>query len=402
MNRTVTRRAFTLVELLVVITIIGILIALLLPAVQAAREAARRAQCVNNLKQAGLALHNYHTAYESFPYLRCGTYNGNPISSNMDSLSGWVSLLPYIEQNPLYLQIVNGTGSTTLTGVRAWGPNPVDHGSAFAPFYTQVTQILCPSDDGGRRKQPLDPGRSNYAFCAGDNIGDVDYLVRYPGNTAITQPTRGIFGWHSGTRIADIRDGTSNTVAMSERAICQDQLRVKGGTIVSGKTHSSAPNTCTAGAGVGGLFNSSYNSGNTAAVTGLNYAVGFACYTGFNTVAPPNSPSCSSNTTGSLLVTPPTSKTQAPSMSSVTNGEWGGIYTASSYHPGGVNCLLGDGSVRFISDNIDTGSQTLSESSSFAALTGQASTPLMPNQPSRYGTWGALGTRAGGEQLGAF
>jgi len=397
MNRTVSRRAFTLVELLVVITIIGILIALLLPAVQAAREAARRAQCVNNLKQAGLALHNYHTAYESFPYLRCGTYNGSSDTSNMDRLSGWISLLPYIEQNPLYLQIVNGTGSTVGGfSTRAWGPDPVVRGSAFAPYYTQVTQLLCPSDDGGRRKQPLDPGRSNYAFCAGDNIGDVDYLVQYPGNSSIVQPTRGIFGWHSGTRIADIRDGTSNTIAMSERAICLDQMRIKGGTATSiNVQYSTVPNTCTATAGVGGL----YSTSSTAAVTGLNYAVGFAAYTGFNTVTAPNSPSCSQNTSGALPHTPPTSATQSPATPSDNAG---GIYSASSYHPGGVNCLLGDGSVRFISDSIDTGSQSIPQTQAWAGISGQAAVALMPNQPSRYGTWGALGTRAGGEQLGAF
>ncbi len=406
MSGTLRRRGFTLVELLVVITIIGILIALLLPAVQAAREAARRAQCVNNLKQAGLALHNYHTAYESFPFLRCGTYVSGDATTNLDKLSGWISLLPYIEQNPLYLQIVNGTGTATTSFTRRpWGPDPVAHAVDYTPYFTQVTQILCPSDDGGRRKQPTDAGRSNYAFCIGDNIGNADYLVGYPaGSTTIIQPTRGIFSWHSGTRIADIRDGTSNTIAMSERAICMDPARVKGGTAPNAMGHTTAPSTCSALAGVGGLFATSVTT--PTSCTGLNYACGFCCYTGFNTVLAPNSPSCSSNAptvpTSPVSPAPPATALTTPTAPDTAGTTYGGIFSASSYHPGGVNCMLGDGSVRFVSDNIDTGTLTNNETTSWAALTGQSPTALMPNQPSRWGTWGALGTRASGEQLGAF
>src|SRR4051794_7023724 len=93
------RRGFTLIELLVVIAIIGVLVALLLPAVQAAREAARRSQCTNNLKQIGLGLHNYHDTLESFPASRAGGVFG---SADMDAHSGFVALLPFIEQAPMY------------------------------------------------------------------------------------------------------------------------------------------------------------------------------------------------------------------------------------------------------------------------------------------------------------
>src|SRR5512143_367601 len=99
------RSAFTLVELLVVIAIIGILIALLLPAVQAAREAARRSQCTNNLKQLGLALHNYHDTHQMFVYRKGGTTGGSATQSNQGRLSGFIPLLPYWEQRPMYDRI---------------------------------------------------------------------------------------------------------------------------------------------------------------------------------------------------------------------------------------------------------------------------------------------------------
>jgi prepilin-type N-terminal cleavage/methylation domain-containing protein len=128
MNRIRTcRRAFTLVELLVVIAIIGILVALLLPAIQAAREAARRTQCNNNLKQIGVALHNYHDVFKSFVYMKGGT-NGYGDASRFDGnynrRSGIISLLPFMEQGALYDIIQAGDPTTTppvhLGGAAPW------------------------------------------------------------------------------------------------------------------------------------------------------------------------------------------------------------------------------------------------------------------------------------------
>lgn len=387
MDSTDKRCLFTMIELLAVIAVIVLLVAMVPPVVSAAREAARRAQCVNSLKQLGRALHSYHAAHESFPPMRCGTgastaAGADPLvptilpNSNGDQLSGWVLLLPYVEQNPLYLQIVKGGGTPAAP---PWGPTPDPAAKPAWDNYTvQVTQLLCPSDDGARRYRLTEYARSNYAFCLGDSISNNDWVVPDPvtGDSKLKAP-RGIFGWHTGTRIADIKDGTSTTIAMSERAISLDSYRVKGGTIPAKVDENYAPATCAAYAGVGGLLTSP-----GADVTGHCWVNGHACYVGFTTCLPPNSPSCG--------------LTSVPAR--YAKGGSGGIYSASSYHPGGVNCLLADGSVRFISDNIDAGDPNLSEAAPIPdAPNGQTST-----SPSRWGTWGALGSKASAEKLGSF
>ena len=144
------RRAFTLVELLVVIAIIGILIALLLPAVQAAREAARRSQCTNHLKQLGLALHNYHATYQKFVSRSQGTMNtgcgaAGGETGNRHWLSGVVSLLPYMEQQALYDQWM-APQAPYASGGPAMNPGCF---SGFLPSRVQVTTLLCPSDSAG-------------------------------------------------------------------------------------------------------------------------------------------------------------------------------------------------------------------------------------------------------------
>src|SRR5690606_35651696 len=115
------RSGFTLVELLVVIAIIGVLVALLLPAVQQAREAARRMQCSNNLKQMGLALHNYHDTYGSFPPRATGTTHGpNGDSHNNGRLNGLIPLLPFLEQGAMYDRIATGDGTRAPFGPATW------------------------------------------------------------------------------------------------------------------------------------------------------------------------------------------------------------------------------------------------------------------------------------------
>jgi prepilin-type N-terminal cleavage/methylation domain-containing protein/prepilin-type processing-associated H-X9-DG protein len=199
-------RGFTLIELLVVIAIIALLIGLLLPAVQQAREAARRTQCKNNLKQMGLALHNYHDAFETFP----PGYIANANTSQTTPGWSWCTMmLPYVDQTPLYNQF-----NFSL---------PV-HDPANSPANsTRITAFLCPSDlyTGGTFRITSDPGNSvvvmqaspsSYAGCAGNDDSAVDDNVN-AGNGMLFRNSR--------VRFADITDGTSNTIIVGERSWSQ-------------------------------------------------------------------------------------------------------------------------------------------------------------------------------------
>ena len=246
MPRRSARRAFTLIELLVVIAIIAILIALLLPAVQQAREAARRTQCRNNLKQLGLALHNYHDTFKLFPYSTLAdasatTNTGAPVNiiaskyPQMQGLNkrGWVDVLPYFDQAPLYNQAnhTGAFGSYNPGGVSMAG-DPQTNGNARI-----VSQVLpafiCPTDDGDQqyRGTTVNYVISPAAAAAGVFGAKTSYdmsVLRYSSDRQLyvdeNRLTRRLFGIHSNSKISDVRDGTSN-VAM----IIHGTLEVRNG-----------------------------------------------------------------------------------------------------------------------------------------------------------------------------
>jgi len=359
---------FTLVELLVVIAIIGVMVGLLLPAVQAAREAARRMSCGNNLKQLGLAIHNYHDTYNYFPPGRGGSNAGGDWTtgswlSNQGALSSFAMMLPYVEQGPVWDQIQAGAkgvrmnGTADNAGINPGGPNPLQ---PYSLYETRVPGFVCPSD-GASHTVESPNGRINYAMSYGDQIIGV---------VSASNP-RGVFGNNSRIGFRDVVDGTSNTLAMSEiTSYTGEPLSILGGSYVIGHataTLSQTPVVCKQATGVQGLMVGTPPPSHNR--VGTIWAAGHPLISGFNAILPPNSPSCMA-----------------------THGEWNdGIFSADSYHPGGVQGLMCDGSVRFISETINTGNLAMQEASQ---------NPAYKNSP--YGVWGALGSKAGGESVTEF
>jgi len=357
MFRFMLRRGFTLVELLVVIAIIGILVALLLPAIQAAREAARRTECANNMKQLGIALHNYHDTYKALPSLGQGTSSSvSPeFNSNYGGMSGLVVMLPFLEQQALYNNFSSEqTSPPASRAYPAWGPVPW-YGGDFLPHREQPNMVLCPSDGGGSETGIYGwAGQTNYNFSVGDEIY-TDWRGR---------GTRGLFGGDTFTKFSEIIDGTSNTIAMSEHVISvtNDGRNIHGNYVDNAGDWGPLRNPAT-----GCLVHR--GQGTTIAATapgigelrGVHWAWGTVMCQGFNTVLPPNSIGCKGFWS-----------------------EWGAdhIFPPDSYHPGGVNAVFADGSTRFISQDIDSGNVSL---------------PPVDNGLSPYGVWGALGSMKGGE-----
>ncbi len=390
MNVTLIRRrfqlAFTLVELLVVIAIIGILVALLLPAVQAAREAARRMQCGNNIKQLGLAAHNYHDTYKGFPPGEMGTWEpggwGAPLISTSGAASPIYHMLPFIEQRPLWdtMQSAQNYGGTAFAAGGAF-----TFWTGYLPYHTKLSGVLCPSDPTGANSNKNALAYSNYCFSRGDKInrattanaweapwnkprGVFQGSVAWGNNGPATNSTE----YYANTvNISSLLDGTSNTISISELVIYRGTRgTLKGDYCMNVGGLSNSPIQCMAFKGQSGML-----QGCTPADShhhrGLSWAAGYLLHTGFNTVLPPNSPMCSD-----------------------AKGEWGnGVFSPQSYHPGGVTAGLADGSTRFISETIDTGNLALPEAQPWNGG---------PRLNSPYGVWGALGSIDGSEAAGNY
>jgi prepilin-type N-terminal cleavage/methylation domain-containing protein len=354
---------FTLVELLVVIAIIGVLIALLLPAVQAAREAARRAQCSNNLKQIGLSLHGFHDANQQFPT----EYN---FCDNWDAASAHYCLLPFCEQSALY----DACNARCAAGGNLDGSDDPND-----PTTKRLAYLDCPSEIANKGIREWAIGApSSYAFSAGDWLSVSPYDI-LPNPRALFSSSTAVEPYPNRIRyyknFGSITDGTSNTLLVAERTLgytgSNHQL-VKVGiatssSLVSGAwwdealVTDSVPYDCM-GLGSGGTYNSGVDVGWVTEVKGRNWARGISAYNSMNTVLPPNAPSCANN-----------------------SNEWMPMLmvSASSYHNGGVNCVAGDGSVRFISETINS----LTVSDPRFVKSGQ----------SQFGVWGAFGSINGDE-----
>jgi len=316
------RRGFTLIELLVVIAIIGVLVALLLPAVQQAREAARRTQCRNNLKQLGLACYNYESTHGRLPasrmsigYCTLGSGGGSRPDAQSKNASGLSLLLPFIDQAPLYNRInfsgAMGTYVTTGNPMPV-GLDPMVTGHADLAK-TIIPAFLCPSDSGpstltggGVHYMPdggADPSR-HYAKTCYDFIVPDEQLSYCNLHSATTIETRYLFGDNSYTKFAGCTDGLSNTFAMGEQTLETFNGRTPGW------LHSGWVST---GIDPVGSWNLTFPA------TGINV------WNYNNNASPLNK----------------------------TPGRRASWYTCASLHTGGAHFLMGDGGVRFVSENID-------------------------------------------------
>ncbi len=322
---TVRRSAFTLIELLVVIAIIAILVALLLPAVQQAREAARRSSCKNNLKQIGLALHNYHDTFKVFPPGYIGDFGhfsnsgGTPVvhpKGNTNNVAQWnwtAFVAPMMEQGAAYdfLGVSDRHGAAAID----------DWANTQSTFQTPVSAFRCPSDAGPDTGRGLRrPRGDNSATRREVAITNYVAMNRGANNTNVRARKRqstGIFWVDSKTRIRDITDGTSNTLLVGERAWEYKTVHPTNGNVV----------TMQANAGNMWVTRSS-NDGNNEC-NGCGY-------------------------TDSLAVTglSVNGKDILNSMGNVAHNRIRG--RLSSLHAGGVQVTMADGSVRFLSENLST------------------------------------------------
>ena len=379
---------FTLVELLVVIAIIGVLVGLLLPAVQAAREAARRMSCSNNFKQLGLAMHNYHAAYNQLPKHMGGSKNEVGYAqtwkaSNMNSLSCLVGLTPFMEQQAIWEQIRDGVGANNKNGPPPWN-------TGYEPWITELPGLRCPSDPG---KGLPAKGRTNYGACVGDTIylvhsggkdrndyyaweTDPDHAIQKASRNSSTADdpgaaeaarasNRGFFWCRHSMRFRDCLDGLSNTIAMGELCTGLGQremkadvvynaganFRVNPGLCISENQDPNRPTYIRAGV-------------DTGDERGYAWADGRPAYSVVQTILPPNSANCFIGT---------------------QDGQ--AVVTVASRHQGGAHVLMGDGAVKFITDSIEAGNSN--------------AVPATAGQKSSYGLWGSLGTRAAKELIDA-
>jgi prepilin-type N-terminal cleavage/methylation domain-containing protein len=331
---------FTLIELLVVIAIIGILVALLLPAVQQAREAARRTQCKNNLKQIGLALHNYHDGFGAFPPSFCaGAGDGGEWSLP-------ARILPYVDQGSIYNRVnfsldYNQSSAEFPNGVKAM----------------RVSLLICPTDPNDRQRMTSAGVPEHYPLCYTANLGT--WFIFDPVSGKFGD---GAFGPNSRTSVRDFTDGTSNTLCFAEvkayTPYARNATSPLGPNLPPPATVADACNY------VSGASQFQADSGHT------EWADGRAHHVGFTTTFTPNTKVLCTN--GANGVQDVDYNSQREDNPEGTTNRTYAVVTSRSWHSGVVNTLLMDGSVRSVSQNVD------------------------------LAVWRAAGTRNGGEVPGEF
>ncbi|MDR0336216.1 MAG: DUF1559 domain-containing protein [Planctomycetaceae bacterium] len=358
------RFGFTLVELLVVIAIIGVLIALLLPAVQAAREAARRMQCTNHLKQISLSVHNFHDVHQRFP-----AYFGDPLAKGINRRNHFFVLLPFIEQQAMYAACI----------VSNISPTSGDNGQAIRPIST----LLCPSDGESTGWNVNGYGKGNIKTNYVGSLADLPSFITDGGYMAFH-----IRSWlESAVRprnFSNITDGTSNTVMHSEHLI-SDVLNTtaRGGNyrrrvakVTDGAGYWNSPQNCLRLKGPGGEYldpNQVIYDGEHA--PGMRAFDNMLPITAFHTLLPPNSPSCSH-----------------------INNFNDGTISATSAHSGGVNVSFLDCSVTFINETIHVANlSTASDTVANVVARDYDRNSGLNAPPVSYGLWSELGSINGSE-----
>lgn len=367
---------FTLVELLVVIAIIGILIALLLPAVQADREAARRMQCTNNLKQWALAVHNHHDVYNYLPNstfqrsmgIDTILYNAGGTDLFYQRINCFCPLLPYVEQAAIYdvmKQSLNGTAQADWIWLA---------GAARASNWP-FPAAKCPSEPYPQVNYGEATVRGSYRMNFGDLTANTVQFPDFPRASLRS-------GEITTVMLTDILDGTSNTALFAESTITYHlnaNPPIRGGIATSTINDTALPSACIAKRQADGTVIAAavVDPANILRRPGLRLYDGRYMLMGVFFILAPNSPQCCSSQ-------------EMPDTNS-------GHFSAASYHSGGANIALCDGSVRFVSETVDTG--TAASVGNIRTATGVAAGEVWKLYvgESIYGVYGALGSIAGGE-----